>query len=73
MSRGPQFGAQFSFVTKVKMRSTTLLTVLLGAIAAASYASADCEKHFFNFGQILKGYNGIKGNPNSLQQTDPGM
>ena len=51
------------------MRS--IATLLLVAIVTAS-VSADCEKHFFNFGQILRGYNGIKGNPNSIELTDPG-
>ena len=46
--------------------------LLFLALSTASAAAADCEKHFFNFGQILRGYNGIKGNPNSLEQTDPG-
>lgn len=51
------------------MRS--IATLLLVSIVTASVAG-DCEKHFFNFGQILRGYNGIKGNPNSIEQTDPG-
>ena len=49
-----------------------LIIKLLLTTLAALPVQGDCEKHFFNFGQILKGYNGIKGNPNSLDETDPG-
>jgi len=49
-----------------------ILFALLG-LSLGAPSTAPCEEHFFNFGQILQGYDAIKGNPNSLETTDPGF